>query len=76
MFTKVSRNNVVLSAIENRKSSLNEISQQLNMQTRTFSFYLANLIKVGIIIKEVPLGTTNNNKAIYIIHNGLFLFFF
>lgn len=75
-FTEVSRYSVVLSAIANGKSSLNEISQELNMQTGTASFYLTNLIKVGIIIKEVPLGTTNNKKAIYTIHDGLFRFFF
>ena len=75
-FKEVSRYSVILASIADGKSSLNEISQVLNMQTGTVSFYLTNLIRVGIVIKEVPLGSLNNKKAIYSIHDGLFRFFF
>ena len=46
------------------------------MQTGTFIFYLNNLIRVGIVIKDVPLDSVNNKKAIYSIHDELFRFFF
>lgn len=75
-FKEVSRYIVILASIADGKSSLNEISQALNMQTGTIGFYLTNLIRVGIIIKEVPLGSVNNKKVIYSIHDGLFRFFF
>lgn len=75
-FKEVSRYSVILASIADGKSSLNEISQALNMQTGTVSFYLTNLIRVGIVIREVPLGSVNNKKAKYSIHDGLFRFFF
>lgn len=44
------------------------------MQTGTVIFYLSNMIRIGLIKKEIPYGSSNNKKSIYTITEGLFRF--
>ncbi|WP_328596769.1 ATP-binding protein [Bullifex porci] len=73
-FKETARYSDVLSAIASGRSSLNDIAEKVRMQTGTVSFYLSNMIRVGLIKKETPYGSSNNKKSIYTITNGLFRF--
>ena len=73
-FKETSRYSDVLSAIASGKSSLNDISEAVGMQSGVATFYLTGLIRVGIIKKEIPYGSKNNKKSIYTIIDGLFRF--
>lgn len=73
-FKETARYSDVLSAIASGKSSLNDIAEKVRMQTGTVSFYLTNMIRVGLIKKESPYGSVNNKKSIYTITDGLFRF--
>ena len=73
-FKETARYSDVLSAIASGKSSLNDIAEKVRMQTGTVSFYLTNMIRIGLIKKESPYGSVNNKKSIYTITDGLFRF--
>lgn len=73
-FKETARYSDVLSAIASGRSSLNDIAEKVRMQTGTVSFYLSNMIRVGLIKKETPYGSSNNKKSIYTITDGLFRF--
>ena len=73
-FKETARYSDILGAIASGKSSLNDISEAVGMQTGTSAFYLNSMIRVGLIKKEVPYGSKNNKKGVFTIVDGLFRF--
>lgn len=73
-FNETARYSSILNAIASGRSSLNDISQSAGMQTGTASFYLQNLVAVGIVKREVPFSSSTNRNAVYSITDGLFRF--
>lgn len=73
-FNETARYSTILNAIATGRSSLNDISQSAGIQTGTASFYLQNLISVGIVKKEIPFSGKSNKNAVYSISDGLFRF--
>lgn len=75
-FKETSRYSAILSTIASGKSSLNDISQGVYLQSGTTNFYISNMLRVGILRKEMPFDSKNNRRAIYSIMDGLFRFYF
>jgi len=68
--------NVIVTAIANGYSKLNEIATKASLDTGTCSKYISNLISLGIVKKELPIGEANSRKSIYQISDYLFRFWY
>lgn len=69
--------NAILSALASGASKLSEIASKVGENTATCSSYLNNLIRLGIVKKEVPFGQKENaRKTLYVIDDPMFRFWF
>ncbi len=68
--------NEILNAIAKGASKNNEIASGVRMQTGALNRYLDNLIELGIISREFPIGNSSSRKTIYRISDGLFRFWY
>lgn len=71
----------IIEAIALGNTKLNQISQKTQIEARTLSSYLGNLIELGIIIREYPVTDSIKSKAsvhsgIYRIKDNFFNFYF
>lgn len=68
--------NSILTAIAHGASRQNEISTAVGKDASKLSFYLNNLIDLGIIIKKQPVEEKNKKKNLYQIADNLYRFWY
>lgn len=68
--------NAVISAIASGKTKLSEISSTVKIETGLCSKYIANLITLGILKREVPVTEPNSKRPVYLIDDLFFRFWF
>lgn len=71
--------NSVIQAIALGSSKLNEISTKIDATTGSTSFYLKNLMDLGILAKIIPVTDAQkqrNKKTLYEISDGMFRFWY
>lgn len=69
--------NSIIEAIANGYTKLNEISTKVGESTDKCSKYIKNLIDLGIVIKETPIGEKENNrKTLYKLKDNMFSFWY
>ncbi len=68
--------NAIITAIATGSTRMSEISGKVGEDTNVCSTYVKNLISLGIIRKEVPYGEKASRKAIYVIEDNLFRFWY
>jgi AAA+ ATPase superfamily predicted ATPase len=66
----------IISAIASGHNKFNEINSKVMLSTSSLDKYLQDLIELGIIVKDRPLGNKNKNAIIYRLKDGLFRFWF
>jgi AAA+ ATPase superfamily predicted ATPase len=70
------RYNAVIRAIANGASRNADISSKTRLQSGVSTGFLDNLIALGIIQKETPVGAVSTRKSIYNIQDNLFRFWY
>lgn len=68
--------NAIINAIALGASKLTEISTKISETTSSTATYIKNLINLGILIKENPYGDESSKKAIYLISDNMFRFWY
>jgi len=68
--------NEILDVIAKGARKNNEIATKVHRSTGAINSYLDNLIELGILIKEKPIGENTSRKTIYKINNGAFRFWY
>lgn len=68
--------NEILDVIARGARKNNEIATKVKKSTGAINNYLDNLIELGILIKEKPVGENASRKSIYRINNGSFRFWY
>ncbi|MCM1121333.1 MAG: ATP-binding protein [Eubacterium sp.] len=68
--------NAVITAIASGKTKLSEIASTLGVETGLCSKYIANLITLGIIKREIPVTEPNSKRPIYLIEDQFFRFWY
>ena len=69
--------NAIITAIATGSSKMNEISTKSHITTSACSNYLATLISLGIVRKELPvLAKANAKNTIYRLNDGMFRFWY
>ncbi len=68
--------NAIITAIATGSTRMSEISGKVGEDTNVCSTYVKNLITLGIIRKETPYGEKASRKAIYVIEDNLFRFWY
>ena len=71
-----SQYNSIISAIANGASRLSEICTKTDLDTSLATSYINKLIGLGIVKKELPFGATNSRKAIYVLEDSMFIFWY
>ena len=68
--------NSILDAIARGASRNSEIASKVNLPAGSLNRYLENLMELGIVIKETPMGNSSSRKTIYRIRDGSFRFWY
>ena len=68
--------NAVISAIASGASKMSEISSKVGEESSVCAMYIKNLISLGIVRKETPLGESSSRKTIYAIDDNMFRFWY
>lgn len=68
--------NAVITAIATGASKLSEISSKVGEDTGVCATYVKNLILLGIVKKETPLGEDSGRKTIYSIEDNMYRFWY
>ncbi len=68
--------NAIITAIATGSTRMSEISGKVGEGTNVCSTYVKNLLSLGIIRKETPYGEKASRKAIYVIEDNLFRFWY
>lgn len=68
--------NSILSAIASGASKMSEISKRVGEETSVCTAYIRNLIDLGIIRKETPLGDSSTRKTVYTVDDNMFRFWY
>jgi hypothetical protein len=68
--------NAIIKAIANGASRLSEISGKVGMDSGLCVSYIAKLVSIGIIKKEHPFREETGKKAIYVLDDGMFRFWY
>lgn len=71
-----SRYNAIIRAIATGCSRVAEISSKTGMESGAATNYLNNLVSLGIVRKETPVGEKPSRKTIYSIEDGMFRFWY
>lgn len=71
-----SQYNSIISAIANGASRLSEICTKTDLDTSLATSYINKLIGLGIVKKELPFGASNLRKAIYVLEDSMFVFWY
>jgi AAA+ ATPase superfamily predicted ATPase len=70
------RYNAIIGAIAGGVNKANEIAMRTNLSTDVLTQYLNSLIELGIVGKNLPLGSTNKKQTLYKVVDGLFSFWY
>jgi AAA+ ATPase superfamily predicted ATPase len=68
--------NSIIKAIATGASKMSEICSKTDIDTALAASYLNKLISLGIVKKEKPFGTDNSRKAIYVLEDSMFRFWY
>ncbi len=68
--------NSIIRAIATGSSRMSEICSKTGLDTGHTASYLNKLISLGIVKKEIPLGTTSTRKTIYSLDDSMFRFWY
>ena len=68
--------NAIITAIADGSSKLNEIATKVGIETSQCSKMLATLIGLGLVRKEYPITEINSKKSIYLLDDGMFVFWY
>ncbi len=68
--------NAIIAAIANGYTKMSEISTKVGEDTSVCAIYIKNLISLGIIKKETPIGEESTRKTIYSIEDNMFRFWY
>jgi AAA+ ATPase superfamily predicted ATPase len=68
--------NVIIEAIANGASRLNEISTKAKLESNKCAKYLSSLIALGLVSKEYPFGETTSKRSIYRLDDQMFRFWY
>ncbi|MFH5834729.1 ATP-binding protein [Proteiniclasticum sp. C24MP] len=68
--------NAILEVIAGGARKNNEIATKVQKSTGAINNYLDNLIELGILLKEKPIGEMTSRKTIYRISDGSFRFWY
>lgn len=68
--------NSIVKAIATGASRMSEICSKTDIDTALATSYLNKLISLGIVKKEKPFGTNNSRKAIYLLEDSMFRFWY
>jgi AAA+ ATPase superfamily predicted ATPase len=68
--------NGIIRVIADGSSKLSGIASKTGLETGAASLYLKNLIALGIVSKEEPIGGNSTRKTIYRISDSLFRFWY
>lgn len=66
----------VIAAIATGSSRMSEISSTVGIDSNKCSAYLKSLVTLGIVRKETPYGEKASKKAIYLIDDNMFRFWY
>ena len=68
--------NAIITAIATGYTKMSEISTKVGENTSVCATYIKNLVSLGIIKKESPLGEDSSRKTIYSIEDNMFRFWY
>lgn len=68
--------NAILTAVASGKTKLSEISSAVGMETGLCSKYIAKLISLEILKKEIPVTDPNTKRPTYLIEDLFFRFWY
>lgn len=68
--------NAIIAAVATGHTKMSEISSKIGENTSVCANYIKNLLSLGIIKKEMPLGENNVRKTIYSIEDNMFRFWY
>ena len=68
--------NSIIKAIANGATKMSEICSKTGIESALAASYLNKLISLGITKKEKPLGANNTRKAIYVLEDSMFRFWY
>jgi len=68
--------NAIIKAIADGSTRLSEIAGKVGLETSACAVYLKNLIDLGIVRKEQPIGSSSSRKGLYAISDQLFRFWY
>lgn len=68
--------NAVITAIASGKTKMSEIASTVGVETGLCTKYIANLITLGIIKREVPVTEPNSKRPIYLLDDQFFRFWY
>jgi AAA+ ATPase superfamily predicted ATPase len=68
--------NSIIKAIAGGASKMSEICTKTDIDTSLATSYLNKLISLGIVKKEKPFGVSNTRKAIYVLEDSMFRFWY
>ena len=68
--------NAIINAIATGYTKMSEISTKVGEDTSLCATYIKNLISLGIIKKETPIGEDSARKTIYSIEDNMFRFWY
>jgi len=68
--------NGIITAIANGASKLNEISTKVDIESKKCSTYINSLISIGLVKREVPIYDNDNKRAIFVLKDNLFKFWY
>ena len=68
--------NAVLKAVADGRTKLSQIASTAGIEVSACSGYLKNLMALGIIKRETPIGEKASRRSIYLLNDGMFRFWY
>ena len=68
--------NAIITAIADGSSKLNEVATKVGIETSQCSKMLSTLVGLGLVRKEFPITENNSKKTIYLLDDGMFIFWY
>jgi AAA+ ATPase superfamily predicted ATPase len=68
--------NAIITAVADGSRKLNEIATKVGIETSQCSKMLATLVSLGLVRKEIPITESNSKKTIYLLDDGMFIFWY
>jgi len=68
--------NSIIRAIANGATKMSEICSKTDLDSTLATSYLSRLISLGVVKKEKPFGSGNTRRAIYVLEDAMFRFWY